>query len=62
MLHEAYRLYCKDFIEEHQISPISIWGFVNILSDETKTSYMNRAKVSLREKKIMEIRKKLVSL
>lgn len=53
---EAYRLYSKDFWGEHNLSPMTMWGFQEIVPDKEKKYYLNKAKLSLRIKKIKHIK------
>lgn len=58
---EAYKLYSKDFWGEHQLSPMTMWGFQEIVPDEQKKYYLDKAKISIRIKKINQIKQKYES-
>jgi hypothetical protein len=55
---EAYRLYSKDFWGKYQLSPMTIWGFQEIVPDKEKDYYLNKAKTLIRIKKIKHIKQK----
>ena len=57
----AYGLYSRDYIKEYDMSPMTIWGFANIIPDYIRKKYLDKAKLSIRTKKINEIKQKYES-
>ena len=58
LILEAFRIYSKYFWGEHHFSPITLWGFQEIVPDNEKEYYINEAKLSIRIKKIKQIKQK----
>lgn len=54
---EAYRLYSREFRAVNNMSTMTMWGFRNILPYPTKKDYLDKAIISLRRRKINEIKK-----
>ena len=58
LILEAFTIYSKYFWGEHHFSPITVWGFQEIVPDNEKQYYIDRARISIRMKKINQIKQK----
>jgi len=53
---EAFILYSREFRAVNNMSSMTMWGFRNILPYPTKKDYLDKAIISIRRRKINQIK------